>query len=288
MILVMIVWLRHLLGWLVGAFHSRQDLILENLALRPQLLVLHAQRPRRRFSARHKLFWVYCEKPVRQEIRALIFQMVAENPTWGAPRIHGELLMLGFKISEATVSRWIRRAPRSPQLAHCWLTFLRNHREAIAAMDFFTVPTLTFGILYCFFVIAHDRRRILHSNVTPNPQAFWVAVQLRETWIPQPLAKRSCRALGGQRTARPLGSCDGVESATSETVAARVRPLSSRRQDASRAREGYSRRSNCRVNPSKREQGYLPAATGRLASSLCCRSLAPSSCEPKSFAAGCR
>jgi hypothetical protein len=77
--------------------------------------------------------------------------MAAENPMWGAPRIHGELLMLGFKISEATVSRWMRRAPRSPQLAHRWLTFLRNHREAIAAMDFFTVPTLTFDILYCFF-----------------------------------------------------------------------------------------------------------------------------------------
>jgi len=100
----------------------------------------------------------------------------------GAPRIHGELLMLGFKISEATVSRWMRRAPRSPQLSHRWLTFLRNHREAIAAMDFFTVPTLTFGILYCFFVIAHDRRRILHCNVTRNPQAFWVAVQLHEMW----------------------------------------------------------------------------------------------------------
>ena len=108
--------------------------------------------------------------------------MVAENPTWGAPRIHGELLMLGFKISEATVSRWMRRAPRSPHVAHRWLTFLRNHREAMTAMDFFTVPTLTFGILYCFFVIAHDRRRILHCNVTPNPQAVWVAVQLCETW----------------------------------------------------------------------------------------------------------
>ena len=62
------------------------------------------------------------------------------------------------------------------------MTFLQNHREAIAAMDFFTVPTLTFGILYCFFVIAHDRRRILHCNVTRNPQAAWVAIQLRETW----------------------------------------------------------------------------------------------------------
>jgi transposase InsO family protein len=108
--------------------------------------------------------------------------MVAENPTWGAPRIHGELLMLGFKISEATVSRWMRRAPRSPQLAHRWLTFLRNHREAIAAMDFFAIPTLTFGVLYGFFVISHERRRILHCNVSRNPQALWVSLQLLETW----------------------------------------------------------------------------------------------------------
>ena len=117
-----------------------------------------------------------------QEIRALIFQMVAENPTWGAPRIHGELLMLGFDLSEPTVSRWMRRAPRPLDPAKRWLTFLRNHREAIAAMDFFTVPTLTFGILYCFFVIGHGRRRVLHVNVTRNPNALWVTLQLHETW----------------------------------------------------------------------------------------------------------
>jgi transposase InsO family protein len=108
--------------------------------------------------------------------------MVAENPTWGAPRIHGDLLKLGFDLSEPTVSRWVRRAPRPPDPARRWLIFLRNHREAIAAMDFFTVPTLTFGILYCFFVIGHDRRRILHCNVTRNPSALWVALQLHETW----------------------------------------------------------------------------------------------------------
>jgi transposase InsO family protein len=119
---------------------------------------------------------------VSKEIRALIFQMVVENPTWGAPRIHGELLKLGFDLSEPTVSRWARRAPRPLDPGKRWLTFLRNHREAIAAMDFFTVPTLTFGILYCFFVIGHDRRRILHHNVTRNPKALWVALQLRETW----------------------------------------------------------------------------------------------------------
>jgi len=100
--------------------------------------------------------------------------MAAENPTWGAPRIHGELLKLGFKISEPTVSRWLQRMPRSPDLDKRWLTFLRNHREVIAAMDFFTVPTLTFGVLYCLFVIDHDRRRILRFNVTRNPSSLWI------------------------------------------------------------------------------------------------------------------
>jgi transposase InsO family protein len=108
--------------------------------------------------------------------------MVAKNPTWGAPRVHGELLMLGFDISERTVSRWMRRAPRDPERAKRWLAFLRNHREAIAAMDFFTVPTITFNLLYCFFVISHDRRRILHFNVTKHPTSLWIVQQLREAF----------------------------------------------------------------------------------------------------------
>ena len=73
--------------------------------------------------------------------------------------------------------RWMRRAPRRPEPAKRWATFLNNHREAIAAMDFYTVPTLTFGVLYCFFVIAHDRRRILHWNVTRHPTSAWVKVR---------------------------------------------------------------------------------------------------------------
>ena len=108
--------------------------------------------------------------------------MAAENPTWGAPRIHGELLKLGFNVSEPTVSRWLQRMPRSPDLSKRWLTFLRNHREGIAAMDFFTVPTLTFGVLYCFFIIDHGRRRILRFNVTRNPSSLWIVQQMREAW----------------------------------------------------------------------------------------------------------
>jgi putative transposase len=121
-------------------------------------------------------------KPPPKEVRELIFRMVRENPTWGAPRIHGELLMLGFDISERTISRWMRRAPGDPEPAKRWLAFLRNHREAIAAMDFFTVPTITFGVIYCFFVIAHDRRRILHLNVTKHPTSSWIVQQLREAF----------------------------------------------------------------------------------------------------------
>ncbi len=137
-----------------------------------------------------KLYWraisrfrrVLGRKRVSKEVRDLIFRMVAENPTWGAPRIHGELLMLGFDISERTVSRWMRRAPRDPEPAKRWLAFLRNHREAIAAMDFFTMPTITFGVLYCLFIIGHDRRRILHFNVAKYPTSAWVIQQLREAF----------------------------------------------------------------------------------------------------------
>ncbi len=121
-------------------------------------------------------------KCVNRELRELIFRMVAENRTWGAPRIHGELKMLGFDISERTVLRWMRKAPRNPEPAKRWVAFLNNHREAIAAMDFFTVPTLTFGVLHCFFVIAHDRRRILHFGVTKHPTSAWVSQQLRESF----------------------------------------------------------------------------------------------------------
>src|SRR5260370_11008340 len=90
--------------------------------------------------------------------------------------------MLGFDGYEPTISRWMKRAPRDPEPAKRWLTFLRNHREAIAAMDFFTVPTITFSVLYCFFVIRHGRRRILHFNVTKHPASSWIVQQLREAF----------------------------------------------------------------------------------------------------------
>jgi putative transposase len=137
-----------------------------------------------------KLYWKWISraharagrKPTAKALRELIFRMVVENSTWGAPRIHGELKMLGYEISERTVQRWMRKAPRNAEPARRWAAFLSNHREAIAAMDFFTVPTVTFGVLYGFFVIAHERRRILHFNVTRQPTSAWVVQQLREAF----------------------------------------------------------------------------------------------------------
>ncbi len=137
-----------------------------------------------------KVYWTWLSrrrnspgrKRLSRELRELIFRIVAENSAWGAPRIHGELKMLGFDISERTVSRWMRKAPRNPDPAKRWTAFLCNHREAIVTMDFFTVPTLALGVLYCFFVIAHNRRRILHCNITKNPTSAWVIQQLREAF----------------------------------------------------------------------------------------------------------
>jgi putative transposase len=128
-------------------------------------------------------------RPVTKQIRESIFKMMAENPTWRAPRIHGELLMLGFDISERSVSRWMRRAPTPADPTQRWLTFLRNHREAIAAIDFFTVPTITFNVLYVFFIISHDRRRVLHFDVTSHPTSLWIVQQLREAFPFEPSAK---------------------------------------------------------------------------------------------------
>ena len=92
--------------------------------------------------------------------------------------------MLGFEFSERTISRWMKRAPRDPEPGKRWLAFLRNHQEVIAAMDFFTVPTIRFGVLYCFFVVAHDRRRVLHCNVSKHPTSRWVVQQLRvSVWL---------------------------------------------------------------------------------------------------------
>ncbi|MBU0742543.1 IS3 family transposase, partial [bacterium] len=117
------------------------------------------------------------ERPrIPWELIELIRRISRENPTWGAPRIHGELLMLGYDVSEATVARYmITRKGRPTQN---WKTFLKNHLDQTVAIDFLTVPTVMFRTLYVFVVLSLDRRRIIHINVTYNPTAGWTALQL--------------------------------------------------------------------------------------------------------------
>jgi transposase InsO family protein len=203
-------------------FRSRAYLALEILALRQQLAVLKRKRPRPPLNSSDRLFWVLLRrfwsdwkvalilvKPdtvvgwhragfrwywrwkshkrrgrprITTEIRELIARLAEENAGWGAPKIHGELQKLGFDISERTVARYLRQLHRRGDPKRSWLTFLKNHREVIVALDFFTVPTVTFRLLYCFFVIEHERRKILHCNVTAHPTGDWVIQQLRETF----------------------------------------------------------------------------------------------------------
>ena len=106
--------------------------------------------------------------------------MSRENPLWGAPRIHGELMKLGIKISEASVAKYMVRSPKPP--SQTWRTFLDNHISQLASIDFFTVHTVWFEILFVFIVLAHDRRRIVHFNVTAHPTAEWTAQQMLEAF----------------------------------------------------------------------------------------------------------
>jgi transposase InsO family protein len=121
------------------------------------------------------------ERPqIDTELRALIRQMTIENPLWGAPRIHGELLKLGFEVAQSSVAKYMvkRRGPSSQG----WPTFLRNHAPNIAAMDLFVVPTIGFELLYAFVVVRLDRRDLVWINVTANPTAEWVARQITEAF----------------------------------------------------------------------------------------------------------
>jgi transposase InsO family protein len=134
-----------------------------------------------------RLFWAWKVrhgKPGRptvpNEVRALIRTMSRENALWGAPRIHGELLKLGIDIGETSVSKYMIRRRNPP--SQTWRTFLDNHVKTLVSVDFFTVPTIRFQVLYVFLVLAHDRRRILHFGVTSHPTAEWTAQQLREAF----------------------------------------------------------------------------------------------------------
>jgi putative transposase len=133
-----------------------------------------------------RLFWAWKSRhrmgrpTVSQEIRTLIHTMSAANPLWGAPRIHGELLKLGFTISQTTVAKYMVRRQGPP--SQTWRTFLANHAQQLVAADFFVVPTATCRLLFVLVLLAHDRRRVVHMAVTEHPTAAWTVQQFRDAF----------------------------------------------------------------------------------------------------------
>jgi transposase InsO family protein len=133
-----------------------------------------------------RCYWRWKSRPrggrpqIETDLRALIRQMSMENPLWGAPRIHGELLKLGFEVAQSSVAKYMvkRRGPPSQG----WRTFLRNHAPDIAAMDLFVAPTIGFDLLYAFVIVRLSRRDLVWINVTTNPTAEWIARQLIEAF----------------------------------------------------------------------------------------------------------
>ena len=128
--------------------------------------------------------WKSRRKPGRPkidpEIRHLIRRVSRENATWGAPRIQSELALLGYTVDQSTVAKYMCRHRKPP--SQTWRTFLENHVPDIAAIDFFVVPTVRFRLLYCFVVLRHDRRRVVHFNVTRHPTARWTGQQIVEAF----------------------------------------------------------------------------------------------------------
>lgn len=217
----MIEFVKALWWVLLWRFRSRARVEAENLALRHQLNVLRRQAPRRlrlRVSDRFLFLWLYrfwpgvlasmvIVKPetvvrwhrlgfkafwrwrsrgrpgrprIAPEVRDLIRQVSLANPLWGASRIHGELLKVGIDVAQSTVAKYMVRGRRPP--SQSWKTFLRNHAEGIAAVDFFVVPTAAFKLLFGFVVLRHHRRQLVHIAVTANPKAEWIARQISEAF----------------------------------------------------------------------------------------------------------
>ena len=206
----MITSLQLAIKTILSILKSRQALVLENLALRQQLAVLNRSGKRPQLRPSDRMFWVMLsriwrrwaktllivqpetvvrwhregfrcywawkskvQRPGRPSIdptvRDLIRNMSRANPLWGAPRIHGELLKLDIHVSQATVSKYMIRVRKPP--SQSWRTFLNNHLPDLVSIDFFTVPTATFRLLYVFIVLSHERRSVLHFNITEHPTA---------------------------------------------------------------------------------------------------------------------
>jgi transposase InsO family protein len=117
---------------------------------------------------------------IAKDTRDLIREISRANPLWGAPRVHGELLKLGIDVSQSTVAKYMSRTRRPP--SQSWRTFLHNHAEAIASIDLFVVPTITFGMLFGFIVLHHGRRQLVHVGVTAHPTAEWISHQISEAF----------------------------------------------------------------------------------------------------------
>jgi putative transposase len=147
--------------------------------VRPETVIAWHRRALRRFwtwKSRHRIG----RPAVPPDIRVLIRTMAQANPLWGAPRIHGELVMLGIDVSQASVAKYVVRRRRPP--SQSWRTFLANHVQQIMAADFFVVPTATGRLLFVLVMLAHHRRRVVHVAVTAHPTAAWTAQQLREAF----------------------------------------------------------------------------------------------------------
>ena len=208
-------WLKVVPGALRSSVRNQHDLALGNLELRQQLATLKFRGPRPNLTDSDRLFWVVLSRfwpdwtsvvhivqpatvirwhrqgyryywrwksrplgrpRIDRETRQLVRRMCSANPFWGAPRIHGELLKLGIDISEATVSNYMVRRRGPPSQG--WRTFLQNHSKELISLDFLTVPTSSFKILFVLVILSNDRRRIMHSNVTDHPTAAWTAQQI--------------------------------------------------------------------------------------------------------------
>jgi transposase InsO family protein len=147
--------------------------------IRPETLVRWHRAGFRRYW-----HWKSCSRGgrprIETELRGLIRRMSIENPLWGAPRIHGELLKLGFAVAQSSVAKYMVKRRGPPDQG--WRTFLHNHAPEIAAMDLFVVPTIGFKMLYGFVVVRLDRRDLVWINVTTNPTAEWVARQITEAF----------------------------------------------------------------------------------------------------------
>jgi putative transposase len=203
--------LRYPLSWL----RLKHELALELLALRHQITVLKRQTHKPKLSPGDRLVWILLQKcwadwksalmilqpetvigwqrvfrifwrwksrhrmgrPGKdRELIQLMRRMWSANPTWGSPRIRDELAKLGLEASTATIRKYRPKSRRQP--SQNWQTFLQNHTAAIAAMDFFVVPTVTFRLLYVLVVMNHDRRKVVHFNITEAPTATWTAQQM--------------------------------------------------------------------------------------------------------------